>query len=39
MNGVPFDVDKERVHVIGDADKVSNLLNAITQANDLVIQF
>ena len=39
VNGVPFDVDKERVHVIGDADKVSNLLNAITQANDLVIQF
>lgn len=39
-NGIPFDVEgKEHVHVIGDAEHVSNLLNAIEQANDLVLTF
>ena len=39
-NGVPFEVEEsEHVHVIGDANKVANLLLAIRSANDLVIQY
>lgn len=35
----PFDREHSNVHVIGDADKVSNLFSAIKAANDLVIKF
>ena len=38
INGTDFEVG-ENVHVIGDADKVSNLYRAIVQANDLVLEF
>lgn len=37
--GIPFSIDSknEHLHVIGDANKVSNLQNAIWGANDLII--
>jgi len=37
--GVPFQTDSEHIHVIGDAAKVANLLEAIKGANDLIIKF
>lgn len=40
INGIPFDMaESEHIHVIGDAEKVSNLLGAVKAANDLVITF
>lgn len=38
LNGTPFNVENEHIHVIGDAQKVSNLNSAIHAANDLVLQ-
>lgn len=40
LNGVAVKTeDTTHVHVIGDADKVSNLLLAIKKANDLILEF
>lgn len=39
ITGSPFDTDHNHIHVIGDADRVSNLFGAIKAANDLVIKF
>lgn len=37
--GIPFDVKKSKhVHIIGDADNVSTLMNAVWQANDLAVK-
>ncbi len=39
VGGTPFDIAKAKnVHVIGDASKVSNLMNSIWSANDLAIK-
>ena len=38
LSGSEFS-DKENVHVIGDAEHVANLMNAVWQANDLIIQY
>ncbi len=39
-NGTTFkNIDSDKVHVIGDADKVSNLMFAIRGANDLIIKY
>ena len=39
VHGIDFDSTKEHVHVIGDADKVSNLYHAVVEANDLIMKF
>ncbi len=39
LNGTEFGCDMKHVHIIGDADKVSNLYHAVVEANDLVMQF
>lgn len=40
LNGIEIEhVEDEHVHVIGDADRVSNLLTAIKSAYDLVMKF
>lgn len=39
IHGIDLDSTKEHVHVIGDADKVSNLYHAVVEANDLVMKF
>lgn len=38
LSGNEF-AQKENVHVIGDADHIANLMNAVWQANNLMIQY
>ena len=38
VQGIPFDIaGTENVHIIGDASKISNLLNAVHNAYDLAM--
>ena len=37
LTGAPFEAG-EHVHIIGDADKVANLMKAVWDANDLAVE-